>query len=172
MFEKEGDSTYGFISPDVPVISDQFEWTVGKKRDGSYLSPGTYGISLENIDCDRGVGTVKLAFPKLRIPRFIERIPLHKVPGCPMCFQIDPRELKFDPVDVEPVRIVIARGRHIFAKLGNFGRGLALPGPVRIRLDQQNHDFIMNRQPGFELRVISADGRILHQQAIQLEIMK
>jgi hypothetical protein len=160
----------------VPVLDRKFEWTVGRKFDGTSLSPGVYGINVESWDFDSfhyTPVTLVNKIPKFPLRPFIERIPLRKAPGCPMCFQIDPRELKFDPMSVkEPITIVITRGRHIFAKLGKFGPKLALPGQVLVRLDEEQHKFIKNRRHGFELRVISADGKILHQQAVQLEIVR
>jgi hypothetical protein len=163
-----------FISGDVQVNDNQFEWTVGKKKDGTYLSPGTYDISLENIDCDRGVGLVTLSIlkPPLPIWKVVSKLPIYKDPGCPMCFHLNPGDLKFDPADQGPVILEIVRGSQVLARLGRFGRGLAVPGPVQITLDQEGHGLLMRRQQGFELRILSARGAILHTQAIQLELAR
>lgn len=163
------------ISPPVLVREGQFEWMVGTKVRGVDIVPGDHQITLESLDYDCLNGphvTLSYLIPHFHIKRFIEKIPLHKIPGCPMCFQIDPRELKFEPVDQEPVTIEIVRGRQVLARLGKFGRGLALPGLVRIVFDQESHGFLMKRRQGFELRIISAQGKIIHQQAIQLEIAR
>jgi len=49
------------ISPPIPVIKDQFAWTVGKKADMANIPPGTYEITIENDDYD------ELAGPNVRL---------------------------------------------------------------------------------------------------------
>ncbi len=162
------------ISPPVLVRDGQFNWTVGTKVRGVDIVPGSQQITLESLDYDCLNGphvTLAYLIPRLPMKRFIERIPLHKDPGCPKCFRINPAEFRFDPPD-KPVTLEIVRGNSLFARLGKFGRGLALPGPVLVRLDEETHKLVLGRQKGFELRVLAADGSILQQQPVGLEIAK
>jgi hypothetical protein len=164
-----------FISPPVPVLDREYTWTVGKKDDGSYFAAGTYPITLESDDYDALGGpniTIKVLAFKIPGKRFFRKIPLHKIPDCPMCFRLDPNELGVDSRDfMEPVTILIVRNGRTVAKLGRFGAGLALPGSVKITLERQHVGLIRNRQPGFEVHILSAKGKILQQHAVQLEII-
>lgn len=169
-----------FISPPVPVLDGSFTWTVGKKRDGTWLPPGQYKITLESWDYDALNGpniTIKISDfttmePFLR--RFeVREIPIYPIPQCPMCFKINPEELNFNRQKLkEPVTMEILRGDKVLAKLGEFGPRRALPGPVKIKFTKQEFRLIKNHKAGFKLRIRSAKGKILKEKNIQLVPVK
>lgn len=164
----------GFISPPVPVLNGEYLWTVGRKDDGTYLNAGTYPITLESDDYDALSGPmITLSAPDFRIPirRFAEKIWLHRLPGQPLSFRVDPSELKINLGEfLEPVTILLAHGGRTLAKLGRLVPGQKLPGPVTITLSQKDCDLVRGRQSGFEILLQSTAGKILQRLTVQPEV--
>ncbi len=163
-----------FISPPVPVLDGEYSWKAGRKDDGTYLAVGTYPITLESDDYDALSGpSVTLTPPEFRAPirRFMEKVPLHRVPGCPTCFRIDPRELKIDPQSVsEPLTILIVLDGRTLASLGRIAPGRALPDPLTFKLGKTECDLLLGGRAGFEVLLQSPAGRIALRRALQLEV--
>lgn len=150
------------ISPPTPVKSKVFNWTAGKKADGSWMAVGNYEITIENDDYDALTGPV-IHLIRLIIPPWLKTLDLAKVPNCPGCFDFDPRLNKLDFEGLNQVRLEVWSGNRRLADLGSFRGGAARPGAVRF-------DFGKARPAGgqVELRVLTEQGELLLAEKIQL----
>ncbi|GEM_PF-1896366 len=161
---------------EVPVVNDQFAWKVGKLRDGSVAAPGDYRLSAEQNEywnCNEvSIKLVKgLIGPIFRLN--VLKIWIDKLPDCPMCFSLDPKQIKFDSEGPLVFDVELLRNGVVLAKLGRFGPRLAVPGPVKIVLEQEPRGRMMKRlPPKYELRFLSTKGEVLHREVIQLEMAK
>jgi len=159
----------------VPVVNDQFVWKVGKMYDGSNAPAGNYRLTGEQSEywqCnDVNITLLGLRRPPFRL--YAKKLLLHKFPDCPMCFKLDPAQIKFDGEGPLVVDVELLRNGVLLAKLGRFGERRAAPGPVRIVLEQETRSGMIRRmQPKYELRFLSPKGEVLHKEAIEFEIAK
>ena len=166
------DNSFAEYIASVPVVNDQFVWMVGKMYDGSFAPAGNYILTGEQNEywrCnDVNIKLTGLVKPLFRL--FMEKIWLDKIPDCPMCYRLDPRQVKFDRGDLLWVDVELLRNGAVLTKLGRFGPRLAAPQPVTINLEQKMAARKMKAADKFELRFLSPKGEIVHRQAIQLEV--
>lgn len=167
------------ISPPISTLAGSFTWTVGQKHDGTTIPDGRYQIVIESDDHDEfgpyiNLESRRLKFHKGMIPRYaVSKVPIIPIPHCPRCFKIDPVKLKINPEFLTgPVTVEIMQGNRLVAKLGKFSPGKAMPGPVQIKLTKEQKLAIKNRQAGYRLRILSADGRVLQENAVQLVVTR
>jgi hypothetical protein len=167
-------SSYYETIAQVPVINDQFVWQVGKMNNGSTAPARDYLLDAESNDfhaCHEL--NIKLIHALGNFHLLVKKIWIDKIPDCPMCFKLDPAQIKFDGAGPPIVDVELLRNGVVLAKLGRFGERRAAPGPVRIVLEQETRSGMIRRlQPKYELRFLSTKGEILHQEAIELEIAK
>lgn len=159
----------------VPVVDDQFVWQAGRMKNGSIAPTGSYlltGEQNEYWQCnDVHFKLISLARPLFRL--FMEKIHLDKIPDCPMCYRLDPRQIKFDRGDLPWVDVELLRNGVVLAKLGRFGPRSVIPAPVKIVLGQASAGKLVRRQMDkYELRFLSPKGETVHRQAIPLELGK
>lgn len=159
-----GDASIGYA----PVTSDQFVWTVGQRRDGTFMAPGTYRLGIESIDYWTSEGpdlepTINLV--RLEIPR---KFILKEIPQCPRCFYFDPRSIKFAGVRVLELQLVC--GGQMLAKLGRFSLEKISAAPVKIVLADETG--FSKRRQGFEIHALTPGGKLIHKQAIEVEFQK
>jgi len=164
----------GYIGT-VPATSDQFLWQVGKLDDATSIAPGNYKINYECSDYfsydGPSISLVSLMSPKFHLLK--SKIWIDKIPDCPMCFTLNPAQIKFDGEGPLIFDVELLRNGVLLAKLGRFGERRAAPGPVKIVLEQEPRSGMIRRmQPKYELRFLSTKGEVLHKEAIELEIAK
>lgn len=158
----------------VPATSDQFLWKVGKLEDGTSIAPGNYKINYECSDYFSYDGP-NISLVSFKLPNFHllkTKIWIDKIPGCPMCFKLDPAQIKFDPEGPLVFDVELLRNGVVLAKLGRFGTRLAVPGPVKFTMEQETSGKMMRQKANYKLRFLSTEGKILHEQAVQVEIAK
>jgi hypothetical protein len=80
-----------------------------------------------------------------------------------MCFQFDPGQVKID----EPVIIEIAGGNKILARW-KAGKQRASADPIKIIFDRESFRLLDQRKAGFELRILTEEGKILQKRNIRL----
>ncbi|MCU0236794.1 MAG: hypothetical protein MUC72_06880, partial [Acidobacteria bacterium] len=123
----------------VPVVNDQFVWQVGKAKNGSVAPAGNYRLTGEQNEywhCN----DVQIRLLSQILPPFrphLEKIWINKLPDCPMCFSLDPKQIKFDGEGPLVFDVELLRNGVLLAKLGRFGERRAAPGPVKIVLEQE-----------------------------------
>ncbi len=160
----------------VPVVNDQFVWQVGKAYTGSVAPAGSYRLSGEQSEywqCnDVPIRLLSRTRPPFRL--HVEKIWINKFPECPMCFKLDPAQIKFDTEGPLIVDVELLRNGVVLAKLGRFGPRLAVPGPVQFTLKQPaaRGGMMMQRPANFKLRFLSVKGEVLHEQAVEVEVAK
>jgi len=161
------------ISPDLAVTADDFAWTIGRRHDGTTMAPGDYEITIESLDYDALNGPqIRIAFPALPGFKLLNnRIRVDKIPDCPMCYRLDPGQIKFDAGGPVVVDVELLRNGVVLARLGRFGPRLGAPGPVKIILKRESGGQ-MRRQSSYELRFLSAKGEVLHREAIRFAMAR
>jgi len=157
------------------ATADQFVWMkVGKSEDGVSIPSGNYAINYECSDYFSHDGPniilVACILPKFHLLK--TKIWINKIPDCPMCFKLDPAQIKFDPEGLRVFDVELLRNGVVLAKLGRFGPRLAAPGPVKFTMEQESSRKMMRQKANFKLRFLSIEGKILHEQAVQVEIAK
>ncbi|MCJ7525798.1 MAG: hypothetical protein MUP71_11365 [Candidatus Aminicenantes bacterium] len=157
-----------------PATSDQFLWQVGKREDGTFIAPGSYRIGYECSDYFSSGGVqINLFSFKMPLFRLLKtKIWIHKIPDCPMCFKLDPAQIKFDTDGPLVTDVELLRNGVLLAKLGRFGPRLAVPGPVKFNMEAESSRMKMRQKASYKLRFLSTKGKILHEQAVQVEIAK
>ncbi len=168
------DASYAEYIASVPVVNDQFVWKVGKMYNGSMAPAGNYRLTGEQSEywqCNDVNIKLIHAFARYRLR--VNKIWIDKFPDCPMCFKLDPAQIKFDGEGPLIFDVELLRNGVLLAKLGRFGERRAAPGPVKIVLEQEPRSGMIRRmQPKYELRFLSTKGEVLHKEAIELEIAK
>lgn len=161
------------ISPPVPVTQDSWVWTVGRKRDGTYLIPGTYEITLESPDYDELNGPmITIIALELDIRPYAKKIQIIKIPDCPMCFRLDPSQFYLKMKGLDFVSIEVVRGRTRLASFRRFAPGKPAPPPAKLTLTKEDLRLIEQREGAFTVLVKSAKGKVLLKQAVQLEVAR
>jgi hypothetical protein len=155
------------IASPAPIVGNQFVWTVGRKFDGTWLTPGTYEITIESDDYDELSGPNVTIFVFDFKREFLRRkIELPKIPDLPQGYFFDPRAIELEMEGLESVRIELAQNGKRLADLGRFGRGVFGSGPAKIQLDPRS----IQNPTGFELLVYSTNGKMLLKQAIEVAL--
>jgi hypothetical protein len=155
------------IAAPVPVKNDQFVWEVGRKFDGSWLAPGQYEITMESLDYDELSGPNITIFLLEFKPIFLRRkLELPRIPEVPQGFMFDPRWIELDMEGLPEVRLELLQNGKRLADLGKFGKGGWSSGPVKLQLDQRS---VLNPS-GFELHVLSSNGKLLLKQPIDVAL--
>jgi len=158
------------ISPPVPVTQDSFVWTVGRKHDGTYLSPGTYEITIESPDHDALNGPmITIIALQLIIRPYPKKVQIIKILDCPMCYRLDPRQFELKMEGPDFVSIEVVRGRRVLARFSRFAPGKSVPSPAKITLTKEDLRLIKQKRQAFTVLVKSAKGQVLLKQAVQLE---
>ncbi len=160
------------ISPLVPVMQNSWVWTVGRKHDGTYLSPGTYEITLESPDYDALNGPmITIIALELKIRPYPKKVQIIKIPDCPMCYRLDPRQFELKMEGFDLVTIEVVRGRRVLARFrfSRFAPGKSVPPPAKITLTKEDLRLIKQKKQAFTVLVKSAKGQVLLKQAVQLE---
>jgi hypothetical protein len=152
------------IGTPVPAIQNMFDWTVGRKSDGTWLPAGTYEITLESLDYDALNGpSIQIYFLVFK-PDFLHRpLEFKKNPECPMCYSFDPRLMEIEMEGLDLVRLELWQSGRKLADLGKFVGGKAQSGPVKFQLDSR----IGRQETGVELRAFSSRGALLLNQKMQ-----
>ncbi len=153
------------IAAPVPVVNNQFVWEAGRKFDGTWLAPGTYEITMESLDYDElsgpNITIVLLEFKPIFLRRKLE---LPRIPNVPQGFSFDPRWIELDMEGLSEVRLELFQNGKRLADLGRYGKGGWSSGPVKLQLDQRG---ALN-PTGFELHVLSSNGKLLLKQPIDV----
>jgi len=159
------------ISPPVPVTGGSFVWTVGRKHDGTYLAPGTYEITLESPDYDELNGPmITIIALELIIKPYPKRVQIIKIPDCPMCYRLDPRQFFLEMGGLDFVSIEVVRGRRLLARFARFAPNRPAPPPAKITLNEEDIKLIKQRKAAFTVLVKSAKGQTLLKKSVQLEV--
>jgi hypothetical protein len=158
------------ISPPVPVTQGSWVWTVGRKHDGTYLSPGTYEITLESPDYDALNGPmITIIALQLIIRPYPKKVQIIKILDCPMCYRLDPRQFELKMEGLDLVSIEVVRGRRVLARFSRFAPGKPAPPPAKITLTKEDLRLIKQKRQAFTVLVKSTKGQVLLKQAVQLE---
>jgi hypothetical protein len=158
------------ISPPVLVTQGHFDWTVGRKADGTYIPAGTYEITIESLDYDALNGPNITINPlRLNLDRF-NKLLIGKIPDCPMCYGLPLKQFELEVLF--PFTLELFRGQRRLGVLGKFAPGRLLRGNAKIVLERSDLLLIQKGEAGFELRAIIEDGKLLQTKALALEIQK
>jgi hypothetical protein len=89
----------------------------------------------------------------------------------PGCFFLDTGKLDLKLAGLASVEVELVHKGEVLARLGRFGPGFALPGQVKIVLNEPAARQTLRPilLAGYELRFLSPQGKSLFQQAVQLE---
>jgi hypothetical protein len=169
-FEGVGISSCDIIpESEVTATQDRYVWTVGRKHDGTYMEPGEYRVSMECWDGDFDGPRITIVVLELKINHFRDRLRIEKIPDCPRCFRLDPRQFELTLKGLDFVLLEVVRGGTRLASFRRFAPGKTIPPPVKITLAKEDIKLIKQRKPGFTVLVKSAKGKILLKRAVQLE---
>ena len=155
---------------DAPATQDSFTWTVGAKMDGTIAEPGPYYLDLEAADYQY-TKTVNVHLYKLTITPWVK---LKIIASRPGYYYLDTNQFNLELAGLPAVEVELVRGQEVLAKLGKFGPGLPLPGLVTVMLKEPalGRSPQPNLQAGYELRILSPQGKNICQQPVQIKKVK
>ena len=147
----------------------------GKLKNGSVAPPVFIGSPREQTNIGNATMCPSGLLSRNPRPPFrlhVKKIWINKFPDCPMCFKLDPAQFKFDPEGPLVFDVELLRNGVVLAKLGRFGPRLAVPGPVKFTMEQETSGKMMRQKANYKLRFLSTEGKILHEQIVEVEIAK